>query len=94
MKGKEITNVIPVENPSLNQDILRHISRHFMKDKVITNVILMKNSSLIHNILMDNSLLLLTLLTNPKPWVIWVSKPDLLKFWVLSNLSSSLLLHM
>ena len=34
MKVKEIiANVIIVENPFLNQEILRGISRHYMKDK-------------------------------------------------------------
>ena len=46
MKDKGITNVIIVENPPLNQEIWRNISRQFMKDKEITNVILVENPSL------------------------------------------------
>ena len=46
MKDKEITNVILVENPSPNQQVLRDTSRHSMKEKEITNVILVENPSL------------------------------------------------
>ena len=38
MKDKEITNVILVENPSLNQEIWSSTSRQYTKDKEITNV--------------------------------------------------------
>ena len=43
---KKITNVILVENLSLDHNILRITSRHSMKDKEITNVILVENPSL------------------------------------------------
>ena len=46
MKDKGITNVIPVENPSLNQEISRVTSRQFMKEIGITNVIHVGNLSL------------------------------------------------
>ena len=46
MKDRKNSNVMLVENPSLNQEILKNTSRHCMKDKEITNVILVENPSL------------------------------------------------
>ena len=45
MKEKT-TTVIFAENPLLIQEILRDMSRQFMKDKEITNVIHVENLSL------------------------------------------------
>ena len=49
-KGKEITNVILVENTSLHQIPWKNISRQSMKDKEITNVIIVENTLIMQEI--------------------------------------------
>ena len=45
MKDKEITNVILMEKPSLNQELWRETSRNSTKEKDITSVNPVENPS-------------------------------------------------